>query len=375
MNVAWALPFAIYILAFLLVYINTRWTLYSNFRKCCEDLDLNGKVVIVTGGSDGIGKEAARILYQKGAHVIIASRNDAKLKAAVSSIKQEAQTKSVVGGVKPGGVIESALMDLASLASVRYFASKILDRGLDIDFLVLNAGVGYTAFKKTEDGLDLTMQTNHFGHFLLLNLLLPNLVKNAGRVITVSSSVWQMGSHSIVKQVMDPVAWGRFRIPALGRLLWYGNTKYANILMSLQLHQLFKSFNPDGGGATVMALHPGIILTSSFTRNLPPIIRSILSTFSFLSRTSEEGAFNIIYSMVSKDLEDKNGMFINDCRISFDVRSQSYEQAEQLWAASLKAVKLKIDKEEEEEEQDEPAAEVVEEEVIVEEEEGDKKDQ
>ncbi|WP_447644436.1 SDR family NAD(P)-dependent oxidoreductase [Nocardioides zeae] len=139
--------------------------------------DLAGRTAVVTGPTSGLGTATARELARAGARVVLAGRSPEKLQATASDI-----TAAV-----PGADLERLVVDLASLASVRTAAGAAARLG-PIDLLVNNAGVMATRARRTEDGLDLQMATNHFGHFLLTGLLWPQLVaEGGGRVVSVSS--------------------------------------------------------------------------------------------------------------------------------------------------------------------------------------------
>ena len=134
--------------------------------------DMTAKTVIVTGANSGIGLEAARVFSAKGAHVVLAVRDEAKGRSAASAI---------------GGSTEVRHLDLADLASVRTFAAQWSG---DIDVLVNNAGILVPPFALTVDGFESQFGTNHLGHFALTNLLLPQI---SGRVVTVASNAHRTG--------------------------------------------------------------------------------------------------------------------------------------------------------------------------------------
>ena len=135
---------------------------------CSEELlsrSLTGKTIIVTGGNSGIGYETVKQLAKQGAEVILACRRLDSGEHAKQSILAEC----------PNAIVEVMELDLASLSSIRAFAQHFLDQGRPLHVLVNNAGVMNTARGKTEDGFELQFGTNHLGHFLLTELLLPAL--------------------------------------------------------------------------------------------------------------------------------------------------------------------------------------------------------
>jgi NAD(P)-dependent dehydrogenase (short-subunit alcohol dehydrogenase family) len=144
-----------------------------------------GKTALVTGANSGIGYQAALELARHGAHVLLACRNAARGQAALERLKREA----------PGAAADLVEMDMASLASIRSFATAFAGRGIPLDLLINNAGV--MALPKREvtvDGFERQFGTNHLGHFALTGLLLPQLLAaSAPRVVTVASLAHRNG--------------------------------------------------------------------------------------------------------------------------------------------------------------------------------------
>ena len=140
--------------------------------------DLTGKTAIVTGGASGIGYDAALVLAEKGAHVILAVRNIGKGQKALDSIVAR----------HPSAKVELMHIDLGDLESVKLFAETYALRGQGLDLLINNAGVMIPPLKHTMQGWELQFGTNHLAHFLLTGLLLPIITATPGsRIVTVSS--------------------------------------------------------------------------------------------------------------------------------------------------------------------------------------------
>jgi NAD(P)-dependent dehydrogenase (short-subunit alcohol dehydrogenase family) len=187
--------------------------------------DLTGKTVVVTGGNSGIGLEAARVFAAKGAHTVLAVRNEAKGRAAAATI---------------AGSVEVRSLDLADLASVRSFATAWSG---NIHVLVNNAGILVPPFGLTKDGFELQIGTNHLGHFALTNLLLPHI---RGRVVTIASN-----SHRKATLDIDDLNW---TVRPYSRTAAYGASKLANLLFTLELQNRLAR----AGSATIAtAAHPG----------------------------------------------------------------------------------------------------------------------
>lgn len=179
--------------------------LYFSGGKCYETGRLDGKLVVVTGASAGIGKETVSELARRGAKVIMACRNIEKAEEAKADIianygkgMPTALTKHVLNSkirailtpVESEQLVIEKL-DLASFRSIRAFVQRIRNNGLKIDALINNAGVMACPYEKTEDGIEMQIGTNYLGHFLLTELLLPEMNQNskASKIIFLSSTL------------------------------------------------------------------------------------------------------------------------------------------------------------------------------------------
>jgi NAD(P)-dependent dehydrogenase (short-subunit alcohol dehydrogenase family) len=201
--------------------------------------DLSGRTAVVTGPSPGgIGFHAALELARRSAQVVLAGRSWAKLDAAEAAIRSEV----------PGARVEKILLDLADLSSVRAGAAAVTDIG-PVDVLVNNAGVMATPYRRTADGLELQLATNHFGPFLLTGLLLPALVESGrGRVVTIASLAHRSARRAPLE--VPTVQVGRYRS-------WgsYARSKLANLLFTAELSRRLLAA---GLPVTAVAAHPGL---------------------------------------------------------------------------------------------------------------------
>ena len=203
--------------------------------------DQSGRVAIVTGGNSGIGFEAAAALAAKGAHVLLACRDAGKAKAALEAIRARHANAS----------LELQALDLASLASVRSFADRVLADHARLDLLVNNAGVMAIPRRETADGFEMQFGTNHLGHFALTGLLIERLMQApAARVVTVSSTVHRSGR----------VAWDDLQRER-GYTKWgaYGQSKLANLLFAYELDRRLRR---RGATTQSVAAHPGYAATN-----------------------------------------------------------------------------------------------------------------
>jgi NAD(P)-dependent dehydrogenase (short-subunit alcohol dehydrogenase family) len=210
--------------------------------------DQSGRVAVVTGGNGGLGLEVARALARRGAHVVIAARDQAKAEAALESIRAEI----------PGASLELRPLDLASLASVRKAAASILADHPRIDILVNNAGLMGIPERRTEDGFEMQLAVNHLGHFALTAQLLPALLQSRdARVVSVTST----GRHA--GRPLDPTN------PHLNGSYdpWraYGQSKLAGVHFALELDRRFRAA---GVPARSIVVHPGFANTDLQARSV-----------------------------------------------------------------------------------------------------------
>jgi NAD(P)-dependent dehydrogenase (short-subunit alcohol dehydrogenase family) len=230
---------------------------------------LDGRTVVITGANSGIGLGAARSLAGAGARVIIACRDTAKGSTAAASM--------------PGSVDVRAL-DLADLASVRSFAAALSE---PVDILINNAGVMALPLRRTADGFEMQIGTNHLGHFALAGLLLDRI---RDRVVTVSSGV-----HRIGRIRLDDLNWehGRYQ-----RWAAYGQSKLANLLFTYELQ---RRLSAAGSAVRSVAAHPGYAATNlqAHTESIQDRIMALGNRL--VAQSATMGALPTLYAAV-KDI-------------------------------------------------------------------------
>jgi NAD(P)-dependent dehydrogenase (short-subunit alcohol dehydrogenase family) len=201
----------------------------------------NGKFAIVTGANSGIGYDTALELARAGAEVVIATRNKARGEAAVERIK----------AALPRALVRFEALDLANLASVRYFARHIKAGHGKLDILVNNAGVMALPQRRlTVDGFETQFGVNFLGHFLLTALLLPLLMKaEAPRVVQISSIAHRRGKIAL-DDLQAEKSYKPWRV--------YQQSKLAMLMFALELQ---RRSDAGGWGITSLAAHPGIAIT------------------------------------------------------------------------------------------------------------------
>jgi len=306
-------------LAGVICFITVKKYLNATMGICKSPNQLDGKTVIVTGASSGIGKETALELAHRGARVILACRNIKKADSVKEMIVKESGNENVV-------VRE---LDLASLSSVRKFAAEILKSESRLDVLINNAGCVTLEKTLTEDGLELQMQSNHFGHFLLTNLLLGLLKKSApSRVINNSSMLHQFACNFDVANLNSEISYNSSQV--------YYNSKLCQLLFSRYLAPLIMK-----DGVTINSLHPGAV-QSELLRNAPAWFRCIAElAFRFLFKSSEEGAQTSIHLAVADEVATTTGEYFSDCKTASTSKlAKDDGLAKKLWEASEHFVKL-----------------------------------
>ncbi|KAI4491511.1 hypothetical protein M0804_002903, partial [Polistes exclamans] len=285
---------------------------------------MKDKTVIITGCTAGLGKETAKRLAKKGAKVIMACRNV----DAANTIKEE-----IVKETENSNVIVRKL-DLASLQSIRNFAELINKEESRLDVLIHNAAtVQFLKNKITEDDLEITMATNHYGPFLLTHLLIDLLKQSQpSRIVILSSVVYKFGSLNL----NNPNPTNSF-LP----VRHYFTSKYGNLMFTLELARRL-----EGTGVIANCLHPGIIDTGIW-RKTPNILYWIVKCIIIipLRITLEEGAERIIYLAESEEINGVSGKYFvkyyrHFAKNSLTTIIRNPDLSKRFWEISERLVKL-----------------------------------
>ena len=283
-----------------------------------EGIDLSGKVCVITGASSGLGRESARALAAAGAQVILAARNADALSEAARWVRAEV----------PDAQTSTVQLDLTSLAGVRTGAAAIRDIAPAIHVLMNNAGVMFTPFGRTRDGFEIQIGTNHFGHFELTRLLVPQLIAAGNaRIVTLSS-----GGHVMGDVDFDDPNW---ESREYDKFVAYGASKTANILHAMEADRRLR-----GLGIRAYAVHPGTVATS-LARYMSR------SDFSRLRQHAdglldfvmpEHGAATQVWAAVSPELADQGALYLEDCGVSEAVApyARDPQRAADWWELSEK---------------------------------------
>jgi len=277
-------------------------------------MEMKGKIVLITGSSSGIGLETAKVLAGMGAEIILIARSEDKLKEAVSIIK------TATGNNK----LKYYLADFSSQKSIWAVAAQIKQDYTRLDVLINNAGGVFNDFKLSEDGLEMTIATNHFAYFLLTNLLL-HLLKNAGnaRIINVASHSHYQGKIDFESFTKNK---GYFIMKG------YEQSKLANVLFTAELAERLK-----GTGVTANSLHPGSMVRTGIgdkgTSGLVKFVWGLASAV--IGMSIEKGAQTSVYLASSADVKGVTGKYFNKCKVQQESkRAKDKQMQKELWKVS-----------------------------------------
>ena len=312
---------------------NSGFSATSTTDEVLAGLDLQGRRFLVTGASGGLGLETSRALASKGAIVVMAARDVAKNETAADGIR----------AAHPDAQLESLILDLGSLTSVRAAATEFMARNVPLHGLILNAGIMATPLGHTVDGFEQQFGVDHLGHFLLARDLLPRLVESApARVVVLSSAGHRMGDVDF-----DDV---NFERRDYEPFLAYGAAKTCNVLHAVEIDRRYRD-----QGVRAFAVHPGVIHTELSRYMTEETLTSLITRLSerptaMAWKSPEQGAATSVWAATSPLLEGRGGEYCEDCNVSAVVpddelddggvaaRAVDPARASALWALSEKFV-------------------------------------
>lgn len=261
--------------------MTVRWT-------AADIPDQRGRTAVVTGANSGLGHITSRELARKGAHVVLACRDQGRGEETLARLRSQVTDARV----------ELLPLDLADLDSVRTAATTFADRHQGLDLLVNNAGVMALPYRTTADGFEMQFGTNHLGHFALTGLLLPALLRRPEpRVVTVSSQMHRGGRIDFEALQGD----GK---PRYRRWAAYAQSKLANLLFA---HELGRRAGVGGTSLRSVAAHPGYAATNlqlagpRMARNRATEGLMRLGN-RFFAQSDELGALPLLYAATVPDL-------------------------------------------------------------------------
>ncbi|GCE21236.1 SDR family oxidoreductase [Dictyobacter kobayashii] len=277
------------------------------------NIDMQGRVCLITGANNGIGKVTALELAKRGATVIMVSRNRAKGEAAQAEVKAQSGNDKV----------DLLTADMSSLASVRQLSQEVHEKYPQLHVLLNNAGGMNNKREVSVDGIERTFATNYVGPFLLTNLLLDLLKASApARIINVSSTAHKMGSIDFD----DLQSEKRYRAFPV-----YGTSKLALTLFTYELARRL-----EGTGVTVNNLHPGVVGTSFFGDGLLGRLSKLVML------TPEKGAQTSIYLATSPEVDNVTGKYFDKSKATPSSKASYDEQAgKRLWQVTEQLIEQK----------------------------------
>ena len=281
--------------------------------------DQTGRTVIITGANSGLGAETATALAARGAHVVLACRNTAKAGEVAARIGDKATVRA---------------LDLADLDSVRAFAGTV--GGADV--LINNAGIMAVPLRRTAQGFESQIGTNHLGHFALTALLLPTITD---RVVTLSSGLHQLGRIDL-----GDLNWERRRYR---RWQAYGDSKMANLMFGLELAERLRAA---GSAIRSQIAHPGYASTGLVGHTetlLDPIAR--LGARLPIAQSAADGALPTLLAATAPDAE--SGRFYGPTQLfglrgapgrsGYNARARDRAIREGLWRESERLTGIDFD--------------------------------
>lgn len=262
---------------------------------------MNRKTILITGATDGIGKQTAMDLAMMGHHIILHGRSEDKLQKVKHEINEVSQSP-----------LDTVVADFSSFADVRKMTTQINNTYKKIDVLLNNAGVFMNEYKTTEDNFETTLQVNHLSVFLLTLPLVDLLLKSEkGRIVTVSSLAHTSSPRIDFNNLNLEQHFDSYEA--------YAQSKICNIFFAYELAEILY-----GTGVTSNCLHPGVITT-----------KLLKAGFGMQGASVQKGAETSVYLATDPELDKITGKYFSN---KTEVRSSSYSYnravRKQLWKVS-----------------------------------------
>ncbi len=256
-------------------------------KKYWNEVDMSDKIVIVTGGNSGMGKETVIALADMGATVILGARNVERGHAALEEIRE----------YHPKGKVIVQLADLSVMSEVHKFASEFKQKFHKLDVLINNAGGIWSKRILTSEGNEFTIAINHLAPFLLTHLLLDELkAARPSRVINISSTGHRFGTIDFDNMMGEK---------AYSATSAYGRAKLALIMQTYEMAKRMKAKNIEG--IDVFAIHPGGVRTNFANEN--KMWRILMGMAAPFLRSAAKGARTHVYLASSPEVIGKTGMY------------------------------------------------------------------
>jgi NAD(P)-dependent dehydrogenase (short-subunit alcohol dehydrogenase family) len=272
---------------------------------------MNGKTVVITGATSGIGEVAADRLASKGARIVFIARDE----------KRGEETLKHLNAIAPRQPHKAYYADLSRLSEMKRVGAEIAAAESRIDVLINNAGAAFMTRQVTEDGLEKTFALNHMSYFVLTELLIPRMV-SGGRIVSTASGAHK-GAHLDFDDLQSEKRYSGFAV--------YGRSKLCNILFTRELARRLA-----GTGINANCLHPGFVATRFGAENggLFGVALGLAKNFAL---SPEQGAQTIIYLASSPEVERLTGLYFDKSKPATPSKAaQNDSDAKTLWRVSAK---------------------------------------
>lgn len=282
--------------------------------------NLENKVCLITGATNGIGLESARALNKMGAEIVFIARNLDKAEKLKEELFQDS-----------GRTATYIIADLSLQDEVKKAANEFLSLNKPLDILLNNAGIMNRERKETADGFEEVFSVNHLAYFTL-TLMLIDAMKNAGggRIVNVASMAYRFVSEMNFDDLQSKANYKGLKV--------YGQSKLANILFTRSLASKVKE-----NDITVNCLHPGYVDTGIGLNNKGFFVRLLMNMGRPFAKKTDKGAETSIYLCASPKLEQVTGEYFVDCEIEKLLgAAKSEEQAQKLWSISSELTGLDL---------------------------------
>ena len=273
---------------------------------------MDGKLCIVTGATDGIGRVTARVLAERGAEVVLVGRTADKGAEGCQAIRRSSRN----------GRVRFEQADLSSQAEIRALVERLTAGSAAIDVLVNNVGAVFTDRRESVDGIEMTFALNHLGYFLLTGLLLERLQANGGgRIVNVASEAHR-GARMDLKDPQGRKRYSGWRT--------YRRSKLANILFTYRLAALLVDRS-----VAVNCLHPGFVASRFGHNNGWLFVAALKAAMRLSAIDTEAGARTSVHLATSADVAGVSGRYFDECRATASSpASHDEEVGRRLWDMS-----------------------------------------
>lgn len=281
---------------------------------------MKDQTILITGANDGIGRATAERLAEKGAHLVLACRDEVKAQHTAQKITAKTGNHN----------IDTLPLDLADFSSVRAAADEFLAEHPKLDVLINNAGCYTDKLELTQDGYELQFGVNYLGHFLLTMALMPAIrcCRQCSRVINVASALHMKGGLDFGSFQ------GEHGPKRYNGSKYYAQSKLANVLFTMELDRRY------GEELTTNCLHPGVVGTRLANKKAGALTSTVWSLYKPFALAPQQGAATSVYLASSPEVQDVSGRYFDEQQHLRKPSSiaRNAQLARRLWEYSEKAV-------------------------------------